>query len=704
MSIRRFLSVGLVSFGWLSFVVFAADVFAADSAMIEEIIVTAERKESSLQATPIAISAFSESFLEESNISNIQDLAPYTPGLNFTKVSNFVQLNMRGIGLEQINLGGEPGVAFHQDGVYIARPFVNDAVFLDLARVEVLRGPQGTLYGRNATGGSVNVISNKPTEEFSGSVSLTLGNYDRVRAAALVNGALDGKGKVRGRLAIVTDTRDGYLDNLANGDDLEDNDTRSIRGQLAIDVSESLSVLLSADYMREDDTGPMFRPGKIAGTAADLGGRLTSDPYKIYVDGPSDHDLNAKGASIQLDWNLGEIDLMSLTAYRENRFSLLSDLDGTDFFLLNEDLNESTEQFSQEFQISSSTGNLDWMMGAYYFREDGDLYYAFPIPLFGTTIIFDSAQETRAYALFGQMTYQFNEDLSLTFGLRYSDEDKKGNTTQVLFVAGRIDVEQNWDAWTPRIVLDYQINPDTFVYGSISRGFKTGGINTGSLQTAAYDPEFIWNYEVGLKSDLLDHRVRANLAAYYYKYEDLQVIQYAVGQSFIENAADADGRGIEAELQFAVSEFFRVDVALSYLRAEFDKYSTDDSFRPALGRLDLSGNSLPRAPEFTASLVAQYDIPLKGNSQLSIRGEYQHQDEFYFTSFNTNFAQGGEFNIFNAQISYRSQDDRWNLAMYGRNLTNEEYEQATTVSGINGGTLEQYGAPRTYGFQARYQF
>ena len=188
---------------------------------IEEVVVTAERRESSLQETPIAISVFNDEFIEDSNITNVQDLGPYAPGLNYTQVSNFAQLNIRGIGLEQINLGGEPGVAFHQDGVYLARPYINNAVFVDLERVEVVRGPQGTLYGRNATGGSLNLIPKRPTDKFEGDVSAIYGNYNRVRLTTTLSGPLADDGSIRGRVSLVGDQHDGYLENQVDGQDLE---------------------------------------------------------------------------------------------------------------------------------------------------------------------------------------------------------------------------------------------------------------------------------------------------------------------------------------------------------------------------------------------------------------------------------------------------------------------------------------------------
>ena len=695
--------LGALLSGWSAGVSHAAAA-GSEPGVIEEVIVTAERRESTLLQTPVALSVFNEEFLDQSTVRSIQDVAPYSPGFSYTQVSNFPQLNMRGIGLEQINMGGEPGVAFHVDGVYQARPYVNEAVFVDLARVEVLRGPQGTLYGRNATGGSVNLIANAPASEPEGQVGLLFGNHNRVRASAVASGPL-GNATRRGRFSVVSDQRDGYLDNELNGSDVEDAQSVSVRGALEFDLASNLMLQIAADHMVTDDTGPLFRVGDIGGTAPALGGRVADDPWKIFADGPSDHHIRSSGGSVRLEWALEGMTVMSLSAFRRSSFDLRSDLDGTDFTLVNEDLHEDASQFSQELQLASANdAGLRWLVGAYFFHEDADLDYAFDIPILGTQILFLSEQETTAYALFGELSIDLSDRLTLTAGLRFSNDDKDGSTQQTFFVVGNVDVDDSWKAWTPRIVLDFTVTDDTFLYASAARGFKAGGINTGSLQASAYDPEFIWNYELGVKSRAFGNRLQTNVAAFYYEYDDLQVNQFDVGQTFIENAAQATGRGLEVEATALFGTRLSVNLGMAYLDTEFTDYLALDTFRPALGVLDLDGNSLPRAPEFSASLVVQYDVPLASGATISNRLEYLLQDDVYFTGFNTSFAEGGGYDLLNARIAYGAVSGRWEVAVFGKNLTDEAYEIAATVSGINAGTLELFGAPRTYGLEMRYRF
>jgi iron complex outermembrane recepter protein len=672
---------------------------------IETVIVTAQRRSTDLQETPVAITAFGSRALEARSVTDVQSLATAATGLSYNKVSNFVQLSIRGVSLEQINLGGEPGVAFHMDGVYVARPFAADAVLSDLERVEVLRGPQGTLYGRNATGGSVNLIPNQPRADFAASVGLTLGDYARRRGEFMVNGALNDSQTVQGRISVTADQHDGYITNLGNGEDLDDGNTLSARAALGIDFSPATRLILSVDHTRTDDTGPVFDVGRIPGTAPALGGQVTADPRTIYIDGPASNDFKASGVSARLTTSFGDLEFVSITSYRDTSFRLQSDLDGTDFFLINEDLREAAEQWSQEFQLSSKgSGRLDWLIGAYAFTEDGTLNYAFPVPLLATTITFDANQKTDAYAVFGQASYHFTDRLTGTFGLRYSHESKSGDTTQFLFVRNAVSLSDSWNAWTPKIGFEYQLNDRTMAYISVSRGFKAGGLNTTSLQADAYDPEYIWSTEVGVKMRAFDNRLQLNWAAFAYEYSDLQVNQFAVGQSFIANAASARGQGLEVELLARPTPGFQLDASLSALDATFDEFSTLDTFRPELGILDLKGNSLPRAPRISLGLGLQQAFSLPGGSSLTARADYAYKSEFYFTPFNTDYARSPSTGVVNARLAWEDSAEQWSVAVFGRNLTDEVVFQTVTVSGINAGTIVLYAPPRTWGLELKRTF
>lgn len=675
---------------------------AADASnQVEELIVTAEKREESLQRTPLAVTALSNKSLETRAIQDVQSLALAAPGLSYNKVSNFVQLAIRGISLEQINLGGEPGVALHQDGVYLARPFVGDATFSDLARVEVLRGPQGTLYGRNATGGSVNLVANEPSSTFAARLGLTIGDYSRARFEGLINGPLGDS--VQGRASFVLDRHGGYTRNLANGRELDNGRTGSARAALAFEPSSDIRFVLTADYSREADTGPTFHVGDIPGTAPALGGRTTNDPRTIFIDGPASDRMTSWGVTGKLTWDGPGVRVASTSAYRDSQFRLRSDLDGTDFFLVNEDLFERGRQWSEELQLSSrGDGPLSWLVGGYAFHETGRLKYAFPIPLFGTTITFDSHQKTTAYALYGQARYALTPRLTATVGGRYSYEKKDGSTARVLFVPGFVAVGDSWTAFTPKFGLEFQATENSMLYASVARGFKAGGLNTGSLQTQAYNPEYIWSGEIGSKNRFADGRLQINVTAFIYRYTDLQVNQFEVGQTFITNAASADGKGVEAEFIAKPGAGLTLDGSLSLLDATFDDFKTGDSFRPGLGILDLKGNRLPLSPKFTAAMGLQWDHEVS-TGLVTVRLDWAHKGDVYFTPFNESYAHAKSNDLFNVRASLTT-GGGWMFAIYGRNLTDVVTLETTTVSGINGGTIVLYGPPRTVGVEVKKSF
>jgi iron complex outermembrane receptor protein len=689
---------------------------------VEIVVVTAERREESVQKTPVAITALSSDFLERTNTETLEDVAKLAPNLTFNRTSNFVQLTIRGIGLSQYNLGGEPGVAVYVDGVYLARPFALDSVLDDLARVEVVRGPQGTLYGRNATGGAINLISNAPTDSFEGHVGLTVGDYGRIEVEGVLSGPLNDAGSIRGRLSVVGDHHNGYTANLANGEHVQDFGEYSARGQIAADLASNVTLTVGADFTREDDSGPVFKPGTITpfplpgaipgtvfpmGFAPVFGGHVSADPWKVYLEGPQDYKFEASGASAKLVWQFDGATLTALGAYRNTLFHLLGDLDGTDApLILNEDLRESANALSGELQLASSTeGPFQWILGGFAYRENGFLNYLFHVGLFGTDLHDIAAQKTTSYAVFGEASYNITEALKVTAGVRYSNDDKSLDESRELFgVTGFNSTGKSWGAFTPKFVVSYDLDPDKMLYVSATRGFKSGGFNVGALQHAPYNPEYVWSYEAGFKSVWLDGLLRANLDVFHYDYSNLQVTQYAVGKTSITNAATAKANGVEGEFTAIPVDNLTLNATVAYLDATFDKFSELDTLRPLLGVLDLHGNSLPRAPKWQTDLGAQYDFPLGNGDVLSARYDFSWWSKAYYTEFNTGYASTPGYTISNARIAYEAGDGRWQVAVYGKNLFDQAVLTNVTVSAVNGGTLISYGAPRTFGVQLKYNF
>lgn len=713
--------LGAVSLLSLSFIISAAVADENKPSGIEEITVTAERREEAVQKTPISITALDADTLDRADVQDLGDVAKLAPGLAFNQTSNFTQLSIRGIGLSQYNLGGEPGVAVYVDGVYLARPFALDSVLDDLARVEVLRGPQGTLYGRNATGGAINLISNAPTDTFQGNIGVTVGNYGSVQVEGVVSGPLDEDGSVRGRISVVTEEHGGYTENIYNDGHVQDERNQSARGQIAVDITSNLTVTFEGDLTHEHDSGPIFKPGTISpfplpgavpgtvlpqGFAPALGGHTSDDPWKVYLDGPQDYLFDASGGSAKAVWNLGWATLTSQAAYRDTRFHLLGDLDGTDLLFLNEDLREKAQAFSEETQLASNgTGPLQWIFGGFAYHENGYLDYIFHVALFGGDLVDVATQRTTSYAAFGEASYNFTDTLKLTTGLRYSYDQKSLNESSTLLgVAGYNTTGKSWSALTPKFVLSYDLDPDKMLYVSATRGFKSGGFNIGALQKTPYNPEYVWSYEAGLKSQWFDNRLQANIDAFHYDYSNLQVTQYFVGKTVITNAATAKANGVEGSLTVIPVDNLTLDASIAYLNATFQNFSESDSLRPLLGVLNLQGNTLPRAPKWQNNLGAEYDLPLGNGNTLSARYDYFYQSKLYFTEFNTDYAMSKPYSISNARLAYTSGDGHWEVAAFAKNIFNKAALTSVTVSGVNGGTLDQYNDPRTYGLQIKYNF
>jgi len=691
-------------------------------AAVEVVVVTAERRAESVQDTPVAITALSSDFLEKTGSQSLEDVSRFTPNLSFNRTSNFVQLTVRGIGLSQYNLGGEPGVAVYIDGVYLARPFALDSVLNDLDRVEIVRGPQGTLYGRNATGGAINLISKAPSDTLEGNVGVTVGDYGRLELEGVVSGPLNDDATIKGRLSYVGDQHFGYTLNLFNGQHVQSFLENSLRGQIEADVTDDLTLTVGADFTHEHDSGPVFKPGLITpfplpgavpgtvfpfGFSAAFGGHVSADPWKVFLNGPQDYTFEASGQNAKLAWKLPGATVTALAAHRDTTFHLLGDLDGTDSpLILNEDLHESASAYSGEIQVASSDpGPLQWIFGAFAYHEAGHLDYLFHVGLFGTDLHDIADQKTTSYAVFGEASYLLMDVLKLTAGLRYSNDDKSLNESSELFgVTGFNTASKSWGALTPKFVLSYDVDKDKMLYVSATRGFKSGGFNVGALQKTPYNPEYIWSYEAGFKSLWDDGRVQLNLDALHYDYSNLQVTQYAVGHTTITNAATAKANGAEAEVTANPIYELTLNATVAWLDATFDKFSELDTFRPLLGVLDLHGNRLPRAPVWQTDLGAQYEYTLSDIGVLSARYDFSYWIKTYYNEFNTGYASTPGYTLSNVRIAFRSADGHWQAAGFVKNLFNRAVLTNVTVSAVNGGTIVSYGEPRTFGIQLKYNF
>lgn len=678
---------------------------------LEEILVTAQKRESDLQSTPIAISTFSANAMGERDIFDTQSLSFAVPGLVHSEAVTNGQITLRGIGLDIPNLAGEPGVAFHVDGVYVKSLTQLTTAFSELERVEVLRGPQGTLYGRNATGGAINLITKRPTETLESELTVKLGNYDRIVARAGVSGPLSDN--VSGRISYEFEERDGYAKNLFNGEDLNDTNRQSVRGSLFFNVNEQLAIIVRGDYQEDDTTGIPDQPlsggpndaalgidtslGENVVQTLVTGGRITLNPRTVFHNFDDFFEREVYGTSVEVNYDFGNLALKSITAYRSDSLESSTDSDGTDVLGLHIANTSETDQYSQELQLLSSfDGPWNFIVGLYYFDAEDFLSINAD---FGIPFISESNQDTESKAVFGEVYYDISDKLRATAGLRWTEDEKSFDSFNNFNPAG-IANGGTFENLTPKVGLDYQFNENVFGYISISKGFKSGGFDifgTGS----SFDEEEVWAYEVGLKNTLLDNKLRLNLSGFYYDYSDLQVTQFpGDGTQFISNAATAEIYGLEVDFELIANAWLSVDGGLSILDAEYTDFVTADVLDPAGPLVNLSGNQLIRAPELSANIGVSFDLPLNDRFSSVLRIENAYVDDYYFTAFNRSPALQKSYSQTNAFLTFEAQDQSWKLSLFGKNLGDEDIRSSAFEQPAVGGYL----APRTYGAMVTLRF
>ncbi len=684
--------------------------YAAENPVhLETITVTATKAgETDLQVTPISISSFDAADLDAAAIHNVRDLEHATPGLSISQNVNSAQVYIRGVGTNNIFPGGETSSTVHYDDVYLARPIMLFSDFLDIEKVEVLKGPQGTLYGRNSVGGTINIKPYLPTAETRIKSSLDIGNYNSVRIAAAASGALL-ENNVLGGISFFTHNNDGYIENKSDFDPdrLEDKERYGLRGTLRWLVTENSEFILSSDIFKKNETGPMVKPTyqRFDGSAPLLNPTVINDPFAISMNFPPQDQLRTWGTHGKFIWDINsDYRLSTITAYRKIDTFFHIDTDFTDSVRNDLAYDDKQYQISQELQLQKKTGRFTWQTGLYYFKEKDD--YFFDLSIFSNQLLFDGNIDTNAYAAFFQGNYAFTETLSMILGTRFSYEKKQANrhlnTALPIAFAGKNAVSSK--EWTPKIGLNIALNDDLFLFSSVSRGFKSGGFNFSSAPAVAeFDPEFLTAWEIGAKSHWLDKRLRLNSSVFYYDYKDLQVQSFSgVGSVVIDNAATAKIKGLELEANLIPLKNWQLDTDIAWLDARYKKYlnASEDGGATAV---DASGNRLNASPEWTSNITLRYFQPFT-EGMLSYRLNYYWQDKTFYTPSNNRFKAQNDYTLINASISYLTLDEQLTFTLYGQNLTNKAYFNTTYDYDVQNGILGKIMPPRTYGVKIQYQF
>jgi iron complex outermembrane receptor protein len=688
------------------------------AAEVSELVVTAQRVEENIQKVPVAVSAFSSVALERQSIETIQDIALRTPGFTAGAVdpiqSNFA---IRGIGsafgISQ-NAGGDASVVVFVDGVYAGRGGTPDIDALDLQRVEVLRGPQGTLFGKNAVGGLIQYVSRKPGPDPALRLEGQYGNYDRIALTA--RGNLPISDNLFVSVGGTLKKRDGYEFNETTGHDVNDQDLKTAAVALRYLPSEDLDIVLAADFTDQDQRGNPRH--NICDTSFQGGVHcvgINPDPRVVnaFTDGYLRRWLQTYRGEVNWKTALGEV--TSITAYRavtlnfrtpffSNPVNPPNQIEST------ETDHEKNKQFSQEVRLAfdAMDGRLKGQVGVYYLNEDNtrieDLQQDFPAPSITGVATYPQMVKGHSWAVFGQASFAVTDTLTATAGLRQTWEKKRGH-----FIGRKVsgpgmppplaadyDVRgsKSWDALTPRFALDWQATPDALLYVSATRGFKSGGYQgiAGSAvsQSTAYDPEYAWSYEAGAKTQWWGDRLLLNLSAFRTDYKDLQVSQLVpLCCVVVGNAATARIKGFEAEFVLTPVQGLQIDGGYAYLHARFRNFADGAT-------ADYTGNDLPRSPHNKIHLGAQYGFDVQGWGVLG-RVDYTNQSHSFFEASNIPTQKQEGFINWDARASLTSPDKRWEIAVWGKNLSNELVATYVTAFAPYRQVLVPYAPPRTYG-------
>ncbi len=677
---------------------------------LQEIVVTAQKRSENLQNVPIAITALSSQQLAVAQISNTSDLKAVTPGLGFnTALGGFGQPRIRGIGTTTTGPGIENPVATYVDGVYIGSAAGTLFSLNDVDQVAVLKGPQGTLFGRNATGGLIQVSTRAPSDTPTADASVSYGNYRTVSSSAYISGGLTDT--LAASLAGIYENQQyGFGKNLYNGEDVQKHRDYAGRGKLQWKPGSDTKFTLAGDYsyLRGDD--PAIRPidGTLLGVPSPGGERDIDQNVQPYL------KTRTWGASLTGQHDFSGVQLLSITAYRNSFLHAIIDGDQTPVPLVAVDQTQKDKQFSQEVQLlSTAPGAFKWVVGAYYFWSQGryDPLRTTITQPFGTIVAtIDSKQTLNSYAAFAQGTYELGASTHLTAGLRYTIDDRAiGASADTLTPFGP-DLEsttasKSFRKLTWRLSLDHRFSPDLLGYVSYNRGFKSGSFVPQLIPAETLKPETLDSFEAGLKSDLFDHRVRFNVAAYYYDYKNIQINEILDGVLYPFDGKGARSYGIDADATARITQHLTVTAGVGWIHDRYKSfpngYTTEPVIDPAtfqftvLSPYDSTNNRLQDTPDWTANIGATYQI-----GPITLAASYYYNDGYYVDPGNR--VREPHYHLVDASIGWTSPDTHLWVKLWGKNLTNALYSEQLDATST--GDNRVAAPPRTYGITAGFHF
>lgn len=711
-----------------------------------EIVVTAMRREEKLSTVPASITALDGSTLETLNIGTTEALSQFTPSLHiYAEAVGSEKYTIRGIGRTSEDLSADPGVAIFLNEVYVPRQSAANLAFFDTQRVEVLRGPQGTLYGKNASAGAINIITRAPTEEFEGYGEVAYGSFNRLTVKGAVSGPIGGDAYAR--LAFLTDTRDGTYRNLTTGERANDMNVYAVRGTLKLTPTDRLSVTAIGDWAQSR------QHGVLKSVISDVPGLtyvfFTNNPVtgapRPGVTPPTQESdirtarsaingrqgIETRGGTLNLAYAADGFDVVSVTGYRTEKSYSQEDNGRSREVTSYNTTAEDTWSASQEVRLVSTEPNapgtenrFSWTLGIYAFHEEGvkqtDIYRN--IAPFSGIAFFTQEIDTDAFAVFGEVRYRVLDRVSLTAGLRYTTEEKRFNVTGVAtrisgiaaggpitpfinanFTAG---ATKRWNRFSPRVVLDVNLTDDAMIYASVARGFKSGGFQgqPPAPPLREFEPEDVTNYELGFKAELFEG-FRVSASAFYSDYKNLQLQTFDVNGAPTTSTASARSKGVEIEIAARVAPGFNLYAGASIIDPEYKQFiSQQPGFTDPAHTFDRSGERIGGIPTYNFSFRADYRHSLGGSGDILFDVSVVAVDKV-ITEFGTLWAN--DYVKGDVRLSWESPGRSWVVSGWVKNVTDTLYYRG-------GGPVAKYNTdkirlglisdPRTFGISVRRNF
>ncbi|MDJ0918285.1 MAG: TonB-dependent receptor [Woeseiaceae bacterium] len=723
------------------------------SGTLEEITVTARRREESLQDVPAAVSAFSTEQLELRGAADITEIAQQTPSVTLEPsraTNSTLTAFIRGIGQQDPLAGFEQGVALYIDDIYIARPQGALLDIYDVERIEVLRGPQGTLYGRNAVGGAIKYVTRRLSEEPTLRAKASVGSFSQMDMVVTGSAPLTDSFRLGATLASLN--RDGYGENRFTGAEHYDKDIFAYRISAEFEPTDNLSFRLAYDNTN-DRSNPVagFRvaPAAVSGNPVlsnvrDTEAGASENPSTAGIDG--NQEVDSEGFSLSIDWELNDnFTLRSLTAMREDFTESVIDFDSLPVPDFDAPVIYDNEQTSQEFQLLYSGDRLNGVFGFYYL--DAKAANDFDVVLNTVTAYTGGSVDTEAWSLFADVTYDLTDDFAVSIGGRYTEDERSsdifravylgvgspffGNDSAVLLLTqSDYEASRTFDDFSPRINFSYSLDDNATIYGGYSQGFKAGSFDPRGANFASpeaergFEPETLDSFEVGYKATLLDGRARANVALFISDYKDVQIPSSVgvdsdndgINETFagaVTNAGAAEINGIEFEGNLLITDNLSAQLTFSFLDAKFTEFLIVDPADPD-NLIDISSDrAIQNTPETMVYFGLTYAADT-ANGTLTFNGNVSHRGDIVQFEAPAPIIDQDAYEIFNLSAVYVSDDDRWSIGLHAKNLGDEEVKTAGYCFGVTGGcatvlgaednTTVFYGPPRTVTATFEYRF